>query len=74
MTAAPSTAARVDDDLTEPGASLRQPLKPPGDWAIARIARIRAARDRFDAAPPLTGPHPTDERKTSAFHRLQTIE
>ena len=48
-TVTPSIPPRVDYELTELGASLRQPVKALGDWAIAHIACIRAAQARFDA-------------------------
>ena len=45
----PSIPPRVDYELTDLGASLREPVKALGDWAIAHIACIRAAQARFDA-------------------------
>jgi DNA-binding HxlR family transcriptional regulator len=48
-TVTPSIPPRVDYELTELGASLREPVKALGDWAIAHIACIRAAQVRFDA-------------------------
>jgi DNA-binding HxlR family transcriptional regulator len=45
----PSIPPRVDYTLTELGASLREPVKALGEWAIAHIACIRAAQQRFDA-------------------------
>ena len=48
-TVTPSIPPRVDYELTELGASLRQPVKALGDWAIAHIACIRSAQARFDA-------------------------
>jgi DNA-binding HxlR family transcriptional regulator len=48
-TVTPSIPPRVDYELTELGASLREPVKALGDWAIAHIACIRAAQGRFDA-------------------------
>ena len=40
---------KVTYALTELGASLREPVKALGDWAIAHIDCIRAAQQRFDA-------------------------
>jgi DNA-binding HxlR family transcriptional regulator len=48
-TVTPSIPPRVDYELTELGASLREPVKALGDWAIAHIACIRSAQKRFDA-------------------------
>jgi len=48
-TVTPTIPPRVDYELTELGASLREPVKALGDWAIAHIACIRAAQARFDA-------------------------
>ena len=48
-TVTPSIPPRVDYELTELGASLREPVKALGDWAIAHIGCIRAAQSRFDA-------------------------
>lgn len=39
---------RVDYALTPLGRSLLEPVKALGDWALANIARIDAARLRFD--------------------------
>ena len=49
-TVTPSIPPRVDYELTELGASLREPVKALGDWAIEHIDCIRAAQSRFDAA------------------------
>ena len=49
-TVTPSIPPRVDYELTDLGASLREPVKALGDWAIEHIACIRAAQERFDAA------------------------
>ena len=48
-TVTPTIPPRVDYELSELGASLREPVKALGDWAIAHIACIRAAQARFDA-------------------------
>ena len=48
-TVTPIIPPRVDYELTELGISLREPVKALGDWAIAHIACIRAAQERFDA-------------------------
>lgn len=42
--------SRVTYALTELGVSLTDPVRALGDWAIAHIACIRAAQERFDAA------------------------
>ncbi len=47
-TVTPTIPPRVDYELTELGRSLREPVKALGDWAIAHIACIRAAQERFD--------------------------
>ncbi len=49
-TVTPTIPPRVDYELTELGISLRQPVRALGEWAIAHIACIRAAQERFDAA------------------------
>ena len=46
----PTIPPRVDYELTELGISLREPVRALGDWAIAHIACIRAAQERYDAA------------------------
>jgi DNA-binding HxlR family transcriptional regulator len=43
-----SVPPKVTYALTELGASLREPVKALGDWAIAHIACIRSAQERFD--------------------------
>ncbi|MEO8175375.1 MAG: helix-turn-helix domain-containing protein [Sphingomicrobium sp.] len=48
-TVTPSIPPRVDYELTELGASLREPVQALGAWAIEHIACIRAAQERFDA-------------------------
>ncbi|MDQ3074191.1 MAG: helix-turn-helix transcriptional regulator [Pseudomonadota bacterium] len=48
-TVTPSIPPRVDYELTELGASLREPVKALGEWAFEHIACIRAAQARFDA-------------------------
>jgi DNA-binding HxlR family transcriptional regulator len=48
-TVTPTIPPRVDYELTELGVSLREPVKALGDWAIAHIACIRAAQQRYDA-------------------------
>ncbi len=48
-TVTPTIPPRVDYELTELGISLREPVKGLGDWAIAHIACIRAAQQRYDA-------------------------
>ena len=48
-TVTPTIPPRVDYELTELGASLREPVKALGDWAIEHIGCIRAAQQRFDA-------------------------
>ncbi len=49
-TVTPSIPPRVDYALTELGVSLREPVRGLGEWAMAHIACIRAAQERFDAA------------------------
>ena len=44
-----SIPPRVDYALTELGASLTEPVRALGDWALAHIGCIRAAQARFDA-------------------------
>ena len=48
-TVEPTVPPKVTYALTELGTSLREPVKALGDWAIAHIACIRAAQQRFDA-------------------------
>ena len=47
-TVTPIIPPRVDYELTELGASLREPVKALGEWAFEHIACIRAAQARFD--------------------------
>ena len=54
-TVTPTIPPRVDYELTELGVSLREPVKSLGDWAIAHIACIRAAQERFDSDRDLDG-------------------
>ncbi|MEO5808871.1 MAG: helix-turn-helix domain-containing protein, partial [Sphingomicrobium sp.] len=49
-TVTPTIPPRVDYELTELGDSLRLPVRALGEWAIAHIACIRAAQDKFDSA------------------------
>ena len=49
-TVTPTIPPRVDYELTELGISLRLPVKALGEWAIAHIACIRAAQEKFDSA------------------------
>ena len=44
-----SVPPKVTYALTELGESLREPVEALGQWAMAHIACIRAAQDRFDA-------------------------
>jgi DNA-binding HxlR family transcriptional regulator len=48
-TVTPTIPPRVDYELTEVGASLREPVQALGAWAIEHIACIRAAQVKFDA-------------------------
>ncbi|MEO5772923.1 MAG: helix-turn-helix domain-containing protein [Sphingomicrobium sp.] len=48
-TVTPTIPPRVDYELTELGASLREPVRALGEWAIEHIGCIRAAQQRFDA-------------------------
>jgi len=41
---------RVDYELTALGRSLLEPVTALGDWALRNIAKIDAARTKFDAA------------------------
>ncbi len=50
-TVTPSIPPRVDYELTDLGHSLRKPVDALGEWALTNMARIDAARDRFDQAP-----------------------
>ena len=45
----PTIPPRVDYELTELGQSLREPVQGLGAWAMAHIACIRAAQERYDA-------------------------
>ena len=49
-TVTPSIPPRVDYELTELGASLREPVQALGSWAIEHIACIRAAQGKYDEA------------------------
>ena len=48
-TVEPTVPPRVTYALTELGESLREPVEALGRWAMAHIACIRAAQQRFDA-------------------------
>lgn len=48
----PSIPPRVDYALTELGRSLLTPVRALGDWAIANVAALEAARQRFDQETP----------------------
>jgi DNA-binding HxlR family transcriptional regulator len=48
-TVTPTIPPRVDYELTELGESLREPVQGLGAWAMAHIACIRAAQERYDA-------------------------
>ena len=47
-TVTPTVPLRVDYALTDLGRELLCPVGALGQWAIANIARIEAARERFD--------------------------
>lgn len=49
-TVTPTIPPRVDYELTELGESLREPVQGLGAWAMAHIACIRVAQERYDAA------------------------
>jgi DNA-binding HxlR family transcriptional regulator len=49
-TVTPSIPPRVDYELTDLGHSLREPVDALGEWALTNMARIDAARERFDQA------------------------
>jgi len=44
----PTGAPRVEDELTELGQTLREPIHAMGGWVCAKRDRIRAARAEFD--------------------------
>ncbi|MFK4486205.1 DNA-binding HxlR family transcriptional regulator [Bradyrhizobium sp. USDA 336] len=44
----PTIPPRVDYELTELGRGLQQPVQALGEWAIAHLEQIEAARTRFD--------------------------
>ncbi|MDF0581852.1 winged helix-turn-helix transcriptional regulator [Bradyrhizobium yuanmingense] len=44
----PTIPPRVDYELTDLGRGLQQPVKALGEWAIAHLEQIEAARTRFD--------------------------
>jgi DNA-binding HxlR family transcriptional regulator len=46
----PSVPPRVDYSLTPLGASLRDPVRVLGTWAMTNKEQVDAARSRFDAA------------------------
>lgn len=46
----PTVPPRVDYALTELGHSLCRPVMALGQWALAHVAEIDAARERFDRA------------------------
>ena len=46
----PTIPPRVDYELTELGFELLEPVNALGEWARMNTARVKAARDRFDAA------------------------
>jgi DNA-binding HxlR family transcriptional regulator len=46
----PTVPPRVDYELTALGHSLRQPVMALGQWALAHVDQIDAARERFDRA------------------------
>ena len=49
-TVTPSIPPRVDYELTALGRSLLVPVSGLSDWALRNIARIEAARTKFDGA------------------------
>jgi DNA-binding HxlR family transcriptional regulator len=49
-TVTPTIPPRVDYELTDLGHSLQAPVGALGEWALTNMARIDAARERFDAA------------------------
>lgn len=46
----PTIPPRVDYELTELGRELQVPVRALGEWARSNIARIDAAREKFDAS------------------------
>jgi DNA-binding HxlR family transcriptional regulator len=49
-TVTPTIPPRVDYELTDLGHSLLVPVRALGGWAVANMAQIDAARERFDVA------------------------
>lgn len=47
----PTMPPKVEYDLTDLGRSLQVPIRQMGEWALANLDSIDAARARFDAAP-----------------------
>lgn len=46
----PTIPPRVDYELTDLGRELLEPVAALGEWARTNTGRVRAARERFDAA------------------------
>jgi DNA-binding HxlR family transcriptional regulator len=44
----PTIPPRVDYELTDLGRELLVPVQALGDWALKNMARVEAARERFD--------------------------
>jgi len=44
----PTIPPRVDYELTDLGRELLEPVRALGDWALKNMARVEAARARFD--------------------------
>jgi DNA-binding HxlR family transcriptional regulator len=51
-TVTPTIPPRVDYELTDLGRSLLVPVGALGEWAIANMKSIEAARERFDGTSP----------------------
>ncbi len=54
----PTVPPKVEYELTPLGQSLRAPILAFGEWALANLATIDAARARFDAAQANDGRMP----------------
>ncbi|WP_187972200.1 winged helix-turn-helix transcriptional regulator [Aquibium microcysteis] len=48
----PTIPPRVDYELTDLGRELLVPVQALGDWALKNMARVEAARVRFDSEMP----------------------
>ena len=55
-TAYPTVPVTVEYELTPLGRSLADAVATIRGWALAHIGEVEAARDRYDAQPPPSGP------------------